>query len=198
MRAGAGSEFALTGMRRVEAQLAHGDESAAIPEHARAGVERTIAEEETEQLRPRAPISGVVMNAGMKNLAGSYLDARTMVAEIGETEQMRARIFVLEFALPRVREGASVNLLGDGRFGVLRSRVESVERAPEALDAALDTNEKIRGAGTLTYFVADAMVANDGTLRDGMTGTAKIAVRWQSPAGAAVREVREFAARKLW
>jgi putative peptide zinc metalloprotease protein len=198
MRAGAGSEFALTGMKRVEAQLEHGDESEAIPEHARAGVERTIAEEETERLRPRAPISGMVMNARLKDLAGSYLDAGTMVAEIGDTEQMRARIFVLEYALPRVREGARVDLLEDGRFGVLRSRVESVERAPEALDAALDTNEKIRGVGTLTYFVADAMIANDGTLRDGMTGTAKIVLRQQSLAGAAAREVREFVERKLW
>jgi putative peptide zinc metalloprotease protein len=111
---------------------------------------------------------------------------------------MRARIFVLEYALPRVSEGARVDLLGDGRFGVLRSRVESVERAPEVLDAALDTNEKIRGAGTLIYFVADALIANDGTLRDGMTGTAKILVRRHSLAEAAAREVREFTERKFW
>ncbi|MBB5329194.1 hypothetical protein HDF14_002810 [Edaphobacter lichenicola] len=91
-----------------------------------------------------------------------------------------------------------MDLLADGRFGVLRSRVMSVERTPEPLDAALDTNEKIRGVGTLTYFVADAMIANDGTLRDGMTGTAKIVVRRQSLGGAAAREMREFVERKLW
>jgi len=198
VRAGANSEFALTGMKRVEAQLEHRDESEVIPEHARADIERTIAEEETDRLSPRAPISGVVMNGGLKDLAGSYLDAGTMVAEIGATGQMRARIFVLEYALPRVWRGARVNLLADGRFGVLRSRVESVEKAPEALDAALDTNEKIRGVGTLTYFVADAMIANDGRLRDGMTGTAKIVVRRRSLAGAAARELREFVERKLW
>jgi putative peptide zinc metalloprotease protein len=198
LRAGTRRELALTGIREVQAQLEHGDQSAARPENARAQVEQAIAEEETEQLGPRAPISGVVMNEGLKDLAGSYLDAGTMVAEIGDTERMRARIFVLEYALPRVREGTPVDLLPDGRFHVLRSRVQTVQRAPEALDAALDTNEKIRGAGTLKYFVADAMIPNDGTLRDGMTGTAKIAVRRRSLAGAAFREVREFAERKLW
>jgi putative peptide zinc metalloprotease protein len=198
MRAVAGSEFALTGMKRVEAQLDHSDQGEAIAEYARAGVERTIAEEESERLSPRAPISGVVMNAGLKDLAGSYLDAGTIVAEIGATGQMRARIFVLEYAIPRVREGEPVDLLADGRFGVLRSRVMSVERTPEPLDAALDTNEKIRGVGTLTYFAADAMIANDGTLRDGMTGTAKIVVRRQSLAEALAREVRDFVQRKLW
>jgi putative peptide zinc metalloprotease protein len=197
-RAGAQQDFALTGALGVEAQLAHADQSSVLQEHRRAGVERTIAQEETDQLLPSAPIAGRVMTANMQNLEGSYLDAGTMVAEIGKTNEMRARLYVPEFALPRVRPGARLHLMEEGRFLPITAWVEDVQPAPEPLDPALQGGEKIRGAGDVNYYVADSLIPNDGSLREGMIGTAKIAVRNRSIAGLLAREIREFLDRKLW
>ena len=198
LRAGAQQEFALIGLQGVQAELQHGDQSSVLPQRARAGVELSVAQEESDLLGPRAPMSGIVMNSRPEDLAGSYLDAGTTVAEIGQTEQMRARIFVLEYAVPRIRLGSTVVLLKDGRFSSIRTQVDSLQRAPETLDAALDTDQKIKGVGDLKYYVSDALIPNDGTLREGMTGTAKIIVRRRSIFNLGLREIREFIERKLW
>jgi putative peptide zinc metalloprotease protein len=191
-------DFALTGVKRVQAQLTQADLGAVSQEHTRAGVERAIAEEETKQLAPSAPVAGTVMTPHVRDLAGTYLDAGATIAEIGETEQMRVRMFVLEYAVPRVRNGARVHLLVDGRFSAAYTRVEDMQPAPEALAPALLGPKSEKEEGILKYYVADALLANDGTLHDGMTGTAKIAVRSRSVMGLIGKEVREFFDRKIW
>jgi len=47
-------------------------------------------------------------------------------------------------------------------------------------------------------YIADVLLENDGSLRAGMTGTARIVVRRTSLAGIAAREIRDFVDRKLW
>jgi putative peptide zinc metalloprotease protein len=197
-RAEAQQEFVLTGMQRVQTQLAKGDLSSVLQEHARAGTERAIAQEESDQLTPRAPIAGIVMTPQLQDLAGSYLDAGATIAEIGETTELRVRMFVLEYAVPRVQSGAPVNLLIDGRFLPLASHVESVLPAPQELATALESTTKIKGGADLKYYIATASLPNDGSLHDGMTGTAKIAVRRRSIAGLMSRELKEFSERKVW
>jgi putative peptide zinc metalloprotease protein len=197
-RAGAQQEFALTGMRRVQTQLGNGDLSSVLQEHVRAGTVQAIAQEVVDQLTPRAPIEGTVMTAHLQDLAGSYLDAGATIAEIGETREMRVRMFVVEYAVPRVHPGAAVSLLLDGGLLPLASRVESLQPAPDEIATAFGRSGKIKGEADLKYFVATASIPNDGSLHDGMTGTAKIAVRRQSIAGLLGRELQEFIERKVW
>ena len=191
-------DFALTGVQRVQTQLAHGDLSSVQQEHRHAGIEQSIAQEETDQLTPSAPITGTVMTSRLEDLAGSYLDAGSTIAEIAETEQMRVRMFVLEYTVTRVKLGAEVNLLIDGAFSPIHSRVDDVQPAPEDLAPALESVQKIKGDAELKYYVVDALIPNDGSLHDGMTGTAKVMVRRRSVAGILSREIREFLDRKIW
>jgi putative peptide zinc metalloprotease protein len=197
-RANAQEDFALTGVQGVQAELVHGDLSSVLQEHARARTDQTIARELTDQLTQRAPIGGVVMTSRLQDLSGSYLDAGTTIAEVSETRQMRIRIFVLEYQVPRIRAGALINLLIDGRFTSLRSSVMDVLPTPEELVGALEQVRKVKGGKNLKYYVVDALIDNDGSLYDGMTGTAKITVRNRSIAGMVMREVREFFDRKVW
>ena len=138
------------------------------------------------------------MTSRLEDLTGSYLDAGSTIAEIGETEQMRVRMFVLEYTVARVQLGAGVNLLIDGAFSPIHSRVDDVQPAPEDLARALETVQKIKGDAELKYYVVDALIPNDGSLHDGMTGTAKILVQRRSVAGILSREIREFLDRKIW
>src|ERR1700733_1471091 len=111
---------------------------------------------------------------------------------------MRVRIFVLEFAVPRVHPGAAVRLLLDGGFLPLASRVESLQPTPNDVATAFGRSGKIKGEADLKYYDATASIPNNGSLHDGMTGTAKIAVRRQSLAGVLGRELQEFFERKVW
>jgi len=197
-RAGAEEQFALSGVRRIQTQLAHGDLSSVVSENVSAGTQQRIAAEETDQLTPRASIGGTILNSRLEDLSGSYLDAGATIAEISDMKQMRLRIFIPEYLASRVRLGAPVALLVDGRFATLDSRVDQLQLAPQQLPVALDDVKKIKGAAELNYYGADAKVTNDGSLREGMTGTAKILLRRRSAATLIGQEAREFFDRKIW
>ena len=198
LSAGSGEQLALTGVERVHALLSHGDLGAASQQHLRAGVDQSIADEESARLTARAPIPGVVSSARLHDLVGAYLDAGTLLTEIADTQQMRARIFVHEFEAGRVLPGQDVSLLPDGAFASLRGAVENVQVAPNDLPPAVENIRQITGGARLQYYIADAVVPNSGFLRSGMTGTAKIVIRRTSLAGILVRELRDFIDRKLW
>ena len=64
--------------------------------------------------------------------------------------------------------------------------------------AAVETIKQIQGVASTGDYFADVLLENDGSLRAGMTGTARIVVRRTSLAGIAAREIRDFVDRKLW
>lgn len=196
--AGAQENVALTGVQRVQAQLSHGDLGALLQQHARARTVQAIAGEEADKLSLRAPIAGTVMTSRLRDLAGSYLEAGATIAEVDETRQMRMRIFIPEYQVRRIRANAAIHFLMDGRFRSRGATVAALQPAPEAMLAALEQVQKVKGGSELRYYIASAVIDNDGSLRDGMTGTAKIMVRRQSVAGFAFKEAREFLDRKLW
>jgi putative peptide zinc metalloprotease protein len=197
-RAGSSEQLALTGAERVQAQLGHGDLGEALQQHARAGVENSVALEESGALVARAPIDGVVTALRLHDLVGSYLDAGTLITGIADTRAMRARIFVPEFAVGRVHAGASVSFLLDGLFGPRFSTVANLQPMPGELPPGVESVQQIKGGVSLEYYVADAVLENNGALQIGMTGTAKVVVRRASLLGIAGRTMREFVDRKVW
>lgn len=197
-QAGSGEDFALTGGERIEAQMRHKGLGSAIEQHTRAGMEETIAVEESGQLTARAPIDGIVMTPRLSDLTGSTLAAGTTITEIAGTAEMRARIFVPEFAVGRVHPGVHVALLVDGAFAARRSHVAAIEPSPGELPPAVESIRQIKGGANLEYYAADAAIGNDGSLRSGMTGTARIAVRRASLAEIAARSIQDFVERKVW
>lgn len=197
-RATSGQDFALTGLERVQAQLAHRNLGTALEQHQRAGAVEAIADEENAALTPAAPIDGVVTTPQVRDLAGSYLDAGSVIAQVADTRTMRVRIFVPEFAVGWVHAGETAHLLLDGNFRRYDAPVVKLEPAPGELPPAVEPSQQIKGATQLMYYTANVLLPNDGSLREGMTGTAKILVRRTNLAAMTLRAVREFAERKIW
>ncbi|HEX4038449.1 MAG TPA: efflux RND transporter periplasmic adaptor subunit [Acidobacteriaceae bacterium] len=197
-RAGSGEDFALTGVERVQAELNQRNLGSALEQHARAGVEEAVAAEESDQLVARAPTEGVVTSPRIRDLVGSYLAAGTLVTGIADLREMKARIFVPEYEVGRVRAGARIRMLTDGTFRAQTGWVADLQAAPGELPPAVDNIKQIKGGAKLEYYIADAILKNDGSLRGGMTGTAKIAVRRESLAAITARTMREFVERKVW
>jgi multidrug resistance efflux pump len=197
-RAGSGEQFTLTGAQDVQAQLNQRGLGAALQQHTRAGVEETVANEESDQLVARAPIDGVVMTPRLRDLLGSTLDAGTLITGIADLHAMRARIFIPEYAVGRVRAGARVRLLADGSFAARTGDVAGIQPAAGDLPPAVESIKEIKGGAKLEYYIADAIIANDGSLQSGMTGTAKIVVRRASLAQMTAKVLQDFVDRKVW
>ncbi|HSY03734.1 MAG TPA: HlyD family efflux transporter periplasmic adaptor subunit [Acidobacteriaceae bacterium] len=196
--ASAQEEVALTGGARERELLAHGAVGATAQEHMAAEKNSAIAGEESEQLEARAPIDGVVTATRLKDLAGSYLDAGMIITAVDDTRVMRALVYVPEFTVGRVQPGARVTLLVDGTFTPRQARVTEVETVAGDVPPAVETIKQIQGGARLNDYIADVLIVNDGALRGGMTGTARILVRRTSLAAIAARELRDFVDRKVW
>jgi putative peptide zinc metalloprotease protein len=197
-RAASGEEVALTAGARTQALLAHGDVGAPEQQHAKAEKNSAIAGEEAQQLVARAPIDGVVTATRLKDLTDSYLDGGVTITDVVDTQIMRALLYVPEFAVGHVQPRARVSLLVDGTFAPRHSSVERIEIASGHVPAAVETIKEIQGVMSTEDYIADVLLENDGSLRAGMTGTARIVVRRTSLAGIAAREIRDFVDRKLW
>ena len=194
----AGEDAALTGLARVQAQLAYADVGSALQQNTRARAQRAMILEESAQLTPRSPIDGVVATPRLRDLVGAYLPAGATITQIDDLDQMRARIFVPDFAIGRIHPGAPVSLLVDGSFRSRPSTVADLEPIAGDLPPAVESIKEIKGGTKLEYYTAEAVLANLGSLHSGMTGTARIVVRRASLAWLAGRAVRDFAVRKVW
>ena len=91
---------------------------------AQAAVE--LAKNHLAQTVIHAPISGVVYNLAAR--PGSYLNIGDLVANVGQTERLRVRVYVDEPELGRVHEGQPVTINWDALPG--RTWEGAVERKP--------------------------------------------------------------------
>jgi multidrug resistance efflux pump len=161
--------------------------------------EARILSSEAATLELKTPISGVVTTPRLSDRTGSYVTAGTELAEINDTRIMRARIFVSEYEMYKYRPNSGARLHVNGTFrkwdaGLLTVSPTSSEIAPGLLDL-----EKFKGMRTPTFYAIDLLVNNgDGTLKQGMVGTARVYGRQSSIAGFCYRAVADFAGRKLW
>jgi HlyD family secretion protein len=91
----------------------------------------TLALKRQEQSVLRAPISGVVYNLAAR--PGAYLDTGALVANVGQLDRLRVRVYVDEPELGRVRPGQPVTIRWQALPG--KEWHGTVERKPAAVEA---------------------------------------------------------------
>ncbi len=142
-------------------------------------VEAALVEARQKQaaLTLRAPIGGVVTTPQVEQRSGQYLAEGDLFAVVADRRTMRARVLVRDWELQDVSEGARVKL--NLRSYPLRSPAGQVKQImpAAAADRPVAAPEKVQrhGQELTNYFAVVLEVPNpDGSLREGMTGTAKI------------------------
>jgi len=80
----------------------------------------------------------------------------------------------------------------------LAGTLASLAPVSTRLDPGLAEKEQLSGITPPQFYAGLVMVPNDGNLRDGMTGTAKVFVRRRSLAALAWRFIRDQVERRLW
>jgi len=182
-----------------EAQMNYTNLATAQAERAsQVGRSRAVFEQ-VAALQVASPISGVVESPRLQDRVGWFVQEGDILADVGDVRTLKARIFIPEFQVQRIRPGAPASLRLESLFRPIRGKVSSIAPASSELAPGLAQEEKFRGITSPSYYVATVLIANPGgMMRSGMSGDAKIQVRRQSVVGFACRTVLEFLQRKIW
>jgi putative peptide zinc metalloprotease protein len=182
----------------ASSDLRNGQDRSDFDKAAGAGWERNRLQEELEvaenrfaALKISSPIDGVVANADVDQMAGTFLAAGDELAQIVDRSTMKARILVRDWELEEVRPGAPARVkVVPFPFRTFIGKVDQILPAA-ALDRPVTQTEDLERLGQklTNYFAVDVEFSNpNGLLREGMTGTAKISgnktsLAWQAGRG---------------
>ena len=168
--------------------------------------ERDQLLKQSEQLELKAanleiasPITGVVLTPRTQDRTGSYVPEGTELVEIADLRTLRARIYVSEYDMYKVRAGASARLQIAGVAKVWKSEAASIAPVSEEIDPTLVARNKLKGLHPPNFYVVDLLVsANNGELKPGMEGRARVYGARKSLGGLILDELKVVLGRKIW
>ena len=191
------SQLARATARESQASLQYADFAAAQQERQRQAKNVELATERSRQLSIVAPVAGVVATSHVADLMGRSVNEGDLLVEIADVAQLKAQVYVPEFAMHDVRSGQSVRLLATGHVLPASGTVTSL--APSfALAEGLISKDQLQGVNPPRYYMATVWLKNDGELKPGMTGIAKVMVAHRSLAGFGFQFTRDLISRKVW
>jgi putative peptide zinc metalloprotease protein len=185
--------------RATSAQLKYADYGFAERDRQRLATQERLLVDQVSRLRVSSPTSGVVLTPRVRDLIGSVLKEGDMIAEVADLSRMKARLYVPEHEVRKLRAGARSKLLPDSTFSSLEGTVVSIAPVSSEAAPALIDLSKYKGIHLPQFFVLTIAVDNtEGVLRDEMVGTAKIYGARRSWGLRLAEPLVNFAARKLW
>lgn len=162
--------------------------------------ERMLAEARNHvaELHPLAPISGIVVTPHVRDVQGRYVAEGALLMEIADMSTLRARLYVPEYEMRDVKLHEPVALRFQSFWQSVRGKVDSISVAPAEIPPGLISESRYKGLKPPSFYVVDIRVPNQGDLRIGMSGEAKLYVRRQSLLNKGWETVRDFVARRAW
>ncbi len=173
----------------------------AVRERTRLQQELAVAEKRAASLEIRAPIDGVVATGDLDQKPGSFLAAGDEFVQVVDRSTMKARILVRDWDLQDVQQGAVVRVkVVPFPYRTYSGKVGRIYPASAADHPVTQTEDLQRLGQQLTnYFAVDMEFANqDGSLTEGMTGTAKVSGKRASVAWQASRAIWRWAHSQAW
>lgn len=185
--------------RTTQAQLRNADYAEADSERRRLEARTRSLRDEAGHLVLASDIAGVVVTPRVEDRLGSYVTAGTELAEVADLSEMRARIYVAESDLRKVRIGSTARLHMDGLTPSFEGAVTALAPAASAMEEGVMEKTQYVGLDAPHFYFADIIISNPkGLLRIGMIGEAKIFVQRRSLAARAGETVYDFVSRKVW
>jgi biotin carboxyl carrier protein len=190
-----------------KAVLHYADIAAAEQERQHQETNNKLANERAAQLALVSPISGIVVTPHVEDLVGRSLDEGDLVLQVDGTSDMKAEVYIPEFAMHDVHVGQKVRLLPNGQFWPVTGMLSRLSSVSATLPDGLLAKAQLQGINPPRYFVGTVWLKNDaaeeqsGTgnrLRPGAAGSAKVVIARRSIAGFCWRFGRELVDRKLW
>jgi len=191
-------ELSAATAEAVRAELHYANFGAAEQERQQQMKNNELAAEKVAQLSIRSPVSGVVLTPRTEDLIGRSVDEGDLLLELADVSQMKADIYIPEYAMHQIRVGEKVRLLAEGQLSPTSGVLSLLSPAPVPLTEGLVAKEQLQGINPPRYFLGTVLLKNDGNLRVGVAGTAKLWTGRKSLAGFGWRFGRELVERRLW
>jgi len=193
------AEYAVASLRTNSAVLNYSDVGAAMQQRNRLAEQSRDLGAQASSLDLASPISGVVLTPRLGDRLASYVSEGTELAEVADLNEMRARIYVSEYDLYKLRIGSRGGLKVDGFFRRWNAWVSSIAPQSSLIHPELSEANKFKGLRPPNYYVVDMLVDNhEGTLKPGMVGLARIYGPRRGLAGMLWAEASRFLIRKIW
>ena len=157
-----------------------------------------LAREQLSRLAIVSPMSGKIATPHMEDLVGRSLDAGDLVLQVADDTNMKAQIYIPEFAMHDVHIGETVRLLPQGRIRPISGVLSLLSPTSVPIADGLTSKEQLQGINPPRYFLGTVWLKNDGQLLPGAMGTAKVLVAKRSLASFGWRFCREVVYRKVW
>jgi putative peptide zinc metalloprotease protein len=192
------ADLRLATARATDAQLRYADLGATRFQREQLLRQAAELNDRVARLDVTAPIRGVVLTPRVQDRLGQQIEAGDQLVEIGDLSTMRARVYLPEFAVRKARAGTTASLLLDSSFGTVQGEVSAIAPVSHDIAEGLMPKALYKGIAAPIFYVATVEVPNDGTLKAGATGSAKVFVQRRSLAVMLTEPVWDFIWRKVW
>ncbi len=183
---------------RADASLHYSNVGPAEHEREEMAERRRILTGQLAHLQLTSPIAGVVVTPRLQDLLGNYVESGTQIVEVADLSTMIARVYIPEFGIGDVRIGTRARLRMQSRLTPITGTLASVAPLSSTIDPGLLEKAQLSGIAPPPFYIGSVTLENDGTLREGMTGTAKLFARRRSPAEVIFRFARDLVQRRFW
>ena len=193
------ANYQLAASRAREAEMKYAGYGAAEQQRIQMAVNRSVIRQQTQSLNVTTPISGLVTTPRVRDLAGQYVPAGTLIAEVADTSVMRARVYVSEPEFRKLQTISGNSLRLDAMWAPVKGAVAAISPTSQSLRPGLMPQPEYQALRLPSFFVVDVILQNtDGKLREGMTGTAKIFGRRRGLLLSMLQPLVDAVARRLW
>jgi putative peptide zinc metalloprotease protein len=197
----AGSEagLAVASMRANEAALHYANLGSALEERKQLAEQSRELQSQTRSLQLDSPIAGTVLTPRVGDRLGSYVPAGAELVEVADLRQMRARVYVSDHDMYKLRVDAPARLNIEGFPKLWTAKAVAISPVSSEIDPRIAESTKYKGLNPLNFYVVELLVANpEGTLRPGMIGAARIYGQRRSLLVHFFKEIVRFFGRKAW
>ena len=193
------ADLALAAGRATSAEMRYADFAAAAQERNRLAQQTHELESEAEHLNLQSPITGTIVTPRTHDLVGVYAPAGTELAEIADLSTLLARIYVSEHEIYKFHVGSEAKIQVEGASRKRTTHVISISPISSEVPSGLSDAGQYQGIRPPNFYAVSLLIPNDnGTLKPGMAGTARIYGRRRSLGGLAAQEIANFWGRKVW
>jgi hypothetical protein len=140
-----------------------------------------------------------VITPRVQDLLGSTAKEGQELLQVADLSSMRARIYISEYDLYKIRKDAKARLQVQGMFYTWAAQIVSMAARPTEIDSRLLGKVELQGMNPPHFYVVDLLVQNpEGILKPGMTGIARVYGRRRSLLGLGGEIILNFLGRKVW
>jgi putative peptide zinc metalloprotease protein len=150
-------------------------------------------------LRITSPVAGTVITPRVRDLLGSTVKEGQELLQVADLSSMRARIYISEYDLYKIRKDARARLQVQGMIHTWAAQIVSMAARPTEIDSRLFGKVELQGMNPPHFYVVDLLVQNpEAILKPGMTGIARVYGRRRSLLGLGWEIILNFFGRKVW